>query len=67
MLKAKGTILVDGKEYQPGQTVNGLSDADVKWMKEKGFIEEVQDKPEKPQKKGDKARDDLSGDAKNGS
>lgn len=63
MIKANGTIIVDGKEYQRGQTVHGLSEADIRWMKAKGFIEEVKEKQEA--KKRAKARDDISGDAEN--
>lgn len=65
MLKAKGTIIVGGKEYQEGQTVHGLSAAGVRWMTERGFVEEVNEK--KDAKKGAKAEDDISGDAANGS
>lgn len=65
MFKANGTIIVDGKEYQKGQAVHGLSESDVRWMKSNGFIEEVKEKQEA--KKGAKARDDISGDAENGS
>lgn len=65
MIRAKATIIVDKKEYQKGQTVHGLSQADIRWMKERGFIEEVKEKQEA--KKGAKAKDDISGDAENGS
>ena len=69
MIRAKGTIIVGNKEYQEGQTVCGLSEADVRWMKEKGFVEEVDDtkKPLKHAKKGEKAEDDVSGDVEGGS
>lgn len=65
MIRAKGTIIVDGKEYQKGQTVEGLSQADIRWMKSRGFIEEVKEKQET--KRGAKAGNDISGDAKKGS
>lgn len=63
MIRAKATIIVDGKEYQKGQTVSGLSQTDIRWMKESGFVEEVK----QDTKKGVKAKDDISGDAENGS
>ena len=63
MIKAKATIIVGKKEYQKGQVVSGLSQADIRWMKERGFIEEVK----QDTKKGAKAKDDISGDAENGS
>lgn len=65
MIRAKATIIVDGKEYQEGQTVSGLSESDIRWMKSKGFIEVVKEKQET--KKGAKAGNDISGDAENGS
>jgi hypothetical protein len=38
MVKANTTVVVDGKQYQKGQTVEGLSDIDRAWMKENGYI-----------------------------
>lgn len=65
MIRAKGTIIVSGKEYQEGQAVHGLSQADTQWMKAHGFIEEVKEPKRAAKKEG--AEDDISGDAAVGS
>lgn len=41
MIKAKTRILVNGKTFQPGQTVTGLSKMDKKWMSDAGYITET--------------------------
>lgn len=58
MILAKGTIIVNKKRYGKGQTVTGLSKADIRWMKEHGFIEEVPDR-KKPDKEGEKTKNDV--------
>lgn len=65
MIKAKGTIIAGGKEYQKGQAISGLSEAEILWLDSMGFIEEVKERREV--KKGAKAGNDISGDAENGS
>lgn len=51
MLKANTTILVRGKKIEAGQTVEGLSAIDEKWMKESGYIEELKDAGEQGEEK----------------
>lgn len=41
MIKAKTRILVNGKTFQAGQTVTGLSKMDKKWMSDAGYITET--------------------------
>ncbi len=55
MFIAKGTVIVNGKEFGKGQAVKGLSKTDIKWMKKRGFIEDVPDE-EKPAKEEIKAK-----------
>lgn len=43
---AVAEIEVKNRVFKPGETVTGLSEADKKWMLEKGYIKE----PEKKQK-----------------
>ena len=51
MIIAKGTVIVNGKEYGRGQAVEGLSGTDVKWMKRRGF-DKADTNKEKPTKEG---------------
>lgn len=60
MIVAKGTVIVKGKEFGPGQEVKGLSKTDIKWMKQRGFIEEKSDK-KKPDKEEEKPENDVQG------
>ena len=46
MIKANTTIIAGGKTIQAGQTVNGLSKLDKKWMSEAGYITETASKKE---------------------
>ena len=46
MIKANTTIIAGGKKIQAGQTVNGLSKLDKKWMLEAGYITETASKKE---------------------
>lgn len=46
MIKANTTIIAGGKTIQAGQTVNGLSKLDKKWMLEAGYITEIASKKE---------------------
>lgn len=55
MIIAKGTVIVNGKEYVKGQAVVGLSGTDADWMKRSGFIEEIPDE-KKPDKGEGKAK-----------
>lgn len=41
MIKANTTIIAGGKTFQAGQTVNGLSKLDKKWMSDAGYITET--------------------------
>ncbi len=41
MIKANTMIIVNGKTFQAGQTVNGLSKMDKKWMSDAGYITET--------------------------
>lgn len=41
MIKANTTIIAGGKVFQAGQTVNGLSKLDKKWMSDAGYITET--------------------------
>lgn len=41
MIKANTMIIVNGKTFQAGQTVNGLSKMDKKWMADAGYITET--------------------------
>ncbi len=41
MIKANTRIVVSGKTFQAGQTVNGLSKMDKKWMSDAGYITET--------------------------
>ena len=65
MIRAKGTIIVSGKGYQKGQSVYGLSQADIQWMKAHGFIEEVKETKRAAKKEG--TEDDISGNVAVGS
>ena len=40
-IKANTTIIAGEKTFQAGQTVNGLSKMDKKWMLEAGYITET--------------------------
>lgn len=46
MIKAKTTIIAGGKTFHAGQTVNGLSRLDKKWMSDAGYITETVGKKE---------------------
>ena len=46
MIKANTTIIAGGKTFQAGQTVNGLSKMDRKWMSDAGYITETAGKRE---------------------
>lgn len=61
MIRAKGTVIVGGMEYQTGQAVQGLSPADIRWMKAQGFVEEI--KESKKSAKKEETGHDISGDA----
>lgn len=41
MIKANTAVIVKGKTYDAGQTVEGLSKLDKTWMEEKGYITEI--------------------------
>lgn len=57
MIKAKTTILAGGKTFQAGQTVNGLSRLDKKWMSEAGYITETAGKKESEELPAEGAKD----------
>ena len=59
MTIAKGTIIVNGKEYKEGQAVKVLSEVDVKWMKQRGFIEDIPPDKKKTDKKGEEPKNDV--------
>lgn len=59
MLIAKGKIIVNRKEYEEGQAVKGLSEVDVKWMKQRGFIEDIPPDKKKMDKKGEEPKNDV--------
>lgn len=44
MITAKGTVIVGDKRYSAGETVTGLSKADIRRMARDGFIEVKEDK-----------------------
>lgn len=46
MIKANTTIIACGKTFQAGQTVNGLSKMDKKWMLDAGYITETASRKE---------------------
>lgn len=46
MIKARTTIIAGGKVFRAGQTVNGLSRLDRKWMSDAGYITETAGKKE---------------------
>lgn len=52
MIKARTTIIVDGKTFQAGQTVNGLSKLDKRWMLEAGYITETTGRKENVESSG---------------
>lgn len=41
MIKADTTVIVGGKTYTAGQTINGLSKRDKEWMEKAGYITET--------------------------
>lgn len=51
MITAKGTVIVGEKIYRPGETVTGLSKADIRRMTRDGFISVTEDR-EMPKPKG---------------